>query len=587
MSVKAIDRTDKDGKVTKRYIADVFSTSIFSEDNFMKMLVAVDDAGLLLNKNKLSDKARKNMRSLIGMRQGKPTYDFLHSTDNTHGKLRKLISCGDHQSPLQQQQDSSVRVNLVMQQFDVAKRLTEAQGRLFGDVSGEMFTTMLTVSRQNTHKGKLVEEYKKHRSRVSRMQTALKDGARNKNGLQLVGGQYLGAFASHEITVNNDIFNARGTTKLYHPHTHILIISDAPLDMDATADVLWKKWQALNIKDGVPVDRKGFKFIEAYDPNAPKTGKMMDDNKMAAVKEAVKYSVKPDIWSKLSDVNDTYQLEVFAEIYNAVKRSVVKQSYGLLDTARNYISTYKPFSSAMSFSITDRFPDIVTQLSELVFDSGKSKHGGYNAFYKRELTPDEIIYYNRGLIEDVLVSADAEAYIESFFDEYEDAMTTRKQQLYAEVFKSFAFERTVDDLLEKLEIFATREDIAENTGKAYDIRLLSNAVLQSLDGDVLRIDSRFHEHFLNRERSKYAALFQKHVAPLSGMYATEENHNLFATFLDKQGLSASGAFVSETVVSIYADDFFAGANNRSDLDENITEFLGVAFFSDDWVNIKK
>lgn len=586
MSIKAKDRTDKKGNVTKRYIADLFSTSIHSEDNFTKMLVAVDSKGLLAPKNKLSDKTLKNMKSLIGVRQAKPSYDLLHSTDRSHGKMRKLISCGDHQSPLQQQQDSSTRVNLVMQQFDVAQRITEADARLFGGVSGEMYTTMLTVSIKNRSKGTLEIEFKKHRDRVAAMMTALRNGAVNKNGVQLVGGQYLGAFVSHENTVNEAVLKARGTSGLYHPHTHILIQSDAPLDIGATADVLWKKWQALNIKAGVSVDRQGFKFSEAYDPNAPKNGKLAKENKSAAIKEAVKYTVKPDIWNKLTDVNDSYQLSVFAELYNASKRSQVKLSYGILKEARTYITKFKPFSSAMSFSIADRFPDLVTQLSELVFDSKKSKHGGYDAVYKRELTPDELVYYNRGLIENVLLSADGEACIESFFDEYDHEIITKEQQINAEVFKSFTFERTVDELIAKLEEFAILEDMSDNVGKAYDIRLLSNAVLQTLDGDVLKVDSRFHEQFLQRERTKYFKLFDKHVAPLTGMYATEENHNMFATFLDKQGLSATGGFVSETVVNIYADDFFSKGKNQSDLEHGITEFLGGAFFGKEWDDVQ-
>lgn len=590
MAIKAKAR--KHDKSTKKQVDNTiqsrYSTMIHTEQVFAKMMLRADERGLLSKKMEI--KAKNNMRGFIGVMQSKPNHALLHSSDNTHGKLRKLISCGNHHSPLQQQQDSSVRVNNVTKQFHVAQLLTDADSRIFGGVSGEMYTYILTVSRPNTHKGKLVADYTKLRTKVSKVMTALKDGARNKNGLQLVGGQYLGGFASHEVTVKEDVLQAKGVTKLYHPHTHILLISDAPLDVDATADVLYKKWDSIN-KD-VHLSRKAFDLKPCYDKNDFKNGHLGKQNKVAAIKEAVKYTVKPDIWNKLDDINDSYTVEVFAELYNAVNNKRLKHSYGLLEMAQNFLTTFKKFENAMAFSILEEFPDIVTQLSELVFDPTKSKFGGYNAHYKRELTADEVVYYNRGLIEDILVTSTLEAKIEAFFDEYGGKLSSRKQLLYADAFKAFTFMRTGQDLFDRLERFASVERVKGNDLKAYDINLLSQSIETlvakqgfSKKGCVsIYAKTDKHKKYVREEREKYEKLFHKNVGALHGVNATVENHNVFADFLKKQGFDPQFSYDSIRGTHVEVD-LFVDAKTCSP--DEVVNYLGVAFFDDVWGSVSK
>lgn len=568
MAIKA----KKDKTIQERW-----STIIHTEQRFARMLLQANRQQLV----NLTPKQRNNMTGFIGVMMGNPTQQLLHSSDNTHGKMRLLISTGDHQSPLQQQQDSSARVNQVTQQMHIAQRLTKSQSTVVGDVTGDMNAYMLTLTRPNTHKGKLNADYKKHRERVSKLMKALKDGANNGNGVQLVDGTYLGGLVSHEVTVKHELIEKQATHGIYHPHTHIIILADADLNVRATGEVLLDKWRALN--SDLSLSGDAFDFKPCFDPSA---GANSRNAQISAIKEAVKYTVKPETWYRLSDTSSQYQLEVFAELYNAVKGKKLKQSHGLLELASNFLSVFEDFSNAMSFSVMDEFPDLVTQLTELVFDKNMSKHGGYMAVYGRELTLDEVLYYNYGLIEDVLVSSDLEAEIEAFFDKYADDMKTDKQKIYMDTFVSMTFERAKDDIFKRLEKFAKLEEHKNNDLKAYDIRLFSDAVKLGFYGrDRLTVEAVSHIKFVIKESEKYDQLFSKYVAPLSGPNATMDNHAMCADFRDKQGLNVStsgyyrsggGASYSK-LVDVFVDESI----------ENAEDYFGVRFFGDDWVDIKK
>lgn len=562
-------------KIKAKTIQQTYSTIIYTEKVFARMMLKAHELGLI----KLSTKQLHNMQGFIGIMSVNPTQRLLHSSDNSHGKIPLLISCGDHQSPLQQQNDSSARINQVVRQLDVAERLTFAESKLYGNVSGKMYAYMLTLTRPNTHKGLLNADYTKHRSRISKLLKALKDGAANKNGLQLIDGNYLGALASHELTLSDKFFKKDATQSIYHPHTHILILADEPLNEKATFNVLMDKWRALN--SDLTLAEDGNNFKACYDPNSTKSSPNVQKK---AIKEAVKYTVKPENWNKVSDSSDSYMVEVFAEMYNAVKGKKLKQSHGLLETASNFISTFGDFENALSFTIMDEFPDIVTQMTELVFDKAIEKKGGYKAVYGRELTLDEVMFYNYGLVEETLVSSDLEHEIELFFDKYEDDFTTKKQLLYADVFKSFVFARTVDEVKERLERFAKIED-SNNELKAYDIRLFASAFDNSNVADRLVIEAVSHVHFLQDERKKHVDLFDKHVAPLSGVNATESNHLMCANYLDQQHLNVnesryyrSGGGASYTLgVELFVDEKIKDVEN----------YFGIRFFDDDWENVKR
>src|SRR5699024_7992668 len=136
MAIKA----KKESTIEERY-----AITINSEKKFTEMMLEAESRGLV----KQTRKQLNNMKSFVGIMQANPTQQLLHSSDRTHGKMRKLISCGDHNSPLQQQQDSSVRVNEMVQQFNIAKRMSEAEADLFNTTTGKQHLYMLTLTRPN------------------------------------------------------------------------------------------------------------------------------------------------------------------------------------------------------------------------------------------------------------------------------------------------------------------------------------------------------------------------------------------------------------------------------------------------------
>jgi len=582
MAIKA----KKESTIEERY-----AITINSEKKFTEMMLEAESRGLV----KQTRKQLNNMKSFVGIMQANPTQQLLHSSDRTHGKMRKLISCGDHNSPLQQQQDSSVRVNEMVQQFNIAKRMSKAEADLFTTTTGKQHLYMLTLTRPNSHKNKLDEDFTKHRARVSKMMKALKDGAERGNGLQLVGGKYLGAFVSHEITVNEEKLANKQSQKLYHPHTHVILIVDDVLKVKATKDILLDKWRALN--SDLSLSKDAFDLRSAYDQKNGSEG-------VSAVKEVVKYTVKPDTWNKLSNIHDDYQVEVFSELYNAVRRKKMKQSHGILDTAMNFLNVFDRFRNAMSFSIMDEFPDIVSQLTELVFDKNKGRFGGYNAFYKRELTADEIVYYNRSLIEDVLVSEGVVERIDEFFEKYSDDLKSKRQKIYAEVFKGFTFATVIDELTDKLDEFAAFELKQKNDLKAYDIKLLSESILAKLNvdkrdfreskGDMatnhyrlhMRVDMTSLNAFARQEWQRFTDLFEQYVAPLTGVNTSIEIHNKYADFMQKQGLFLHNQKDTEDI-ELYVDATMPNNYPYADYLDFVEDYLGTALFGDDWEQVKQ
>lgn len=572
-------------EINEKSVPERYATIIHTEKLFVGQILKAYDKGFI----KLAPKAKANMSTFVGIMSANPTQEILHSSDNSHAKLRLLISCGDHQSPLQSQQDSSVRVNKVMLQLEIAKALLESQAQEFGDTTGELHAYLLTLTIKNTNKGNLDDDYKKHRSRVSKMMKALKDGASNKNGVQLVGGDYVGAFVSHEITVKNEFIEKEATRGIYHPHTHVVILSDAVLDEEATAEVLLAKWRAVNPDKSLSKD--GFDFKGCY---VPQSDNVARDSQTSVVREAIKYTVKPETWNKLGSLDNDYSVEVFSEIYNANKGKKLKQSHGIMETAKNFLSTFGDFENAMSFSLLDQFPDIVTQLSELRFNKNLSLYGGYESHYKRELTTDEILQYNGSMLKDVLVTADLEARIEAFFDKYDDDLTGRKQRIYSATFKKFVFKQTVYEMGARLVDFQRIELAKNNELKAYDLGLLVNAVAGHVKNsyminnwqnlEKLVFSGSSHEQAMKERIDQVEKLFHERVGALHGVNASVENHNMLADFKKKQGLNMPRTDAYGNVeIGLFIDDKF----KKTDKDGEVEDYFGLRLFGDDWATVKR
>ncbi|ARR88258.1 hypothetical protein EFN91_06590 [Lactococcus lactis] len=451
----------KTGKNQKHKINDKFGIATFSEKLFCDGVINCVNDGLI---NKTSRSLANYIVSSEVVRSMQ-RYELLTNTAETVGKSRIIFGSGDHLGPLQEQNDTSRKLREMVEVVSIAQRINEING------SGEMYAYMATLTRPNTAKGKLKDTFTNARSRVSKLVKSLADGVSRGNGLQLVGGAYLGALASHELTLNKAVLDAGGVHGLYNDHTHLIILADHKLDVNATADVIFDKWQSLN-KD-FQLARGAFDFREAYTTEN-------DDSEldvvMSAVIESMKYAVKPSTWNQLDKTaTSQYQREIFSEVYNSLARAKRKVSYGILYDAKSFLTKFASFDNAMALSMSTKFPDVVTQLVEL-----NRKSGRFESRHVRELTGDEVLYYNRGLIENILVSDEMDADIQDYLDkELSKNTTAGKRRLYFELFKTMDFVKSVDDLLARMDSFVLSLQ-HKNPKKANDIAILRDAVEQNI-----------------------------------------------------------------------------------------------------------
>ncbi|MDT2922874.1 hypothetical protein P7H94_13305 [Lactococcus lactis] len=452
----------KTGQNKKHKINDKFGIATLSEKLFCDGVLNCANYGLILK----SAKSLANYRIAREVVRSMPKYELLTNTAETVGKSRSIFGSGDHLGPLQEQNDTSRKLREMVEVVSVAQRINEIKG------TGEMYAYMATLTRPNTAKGNLKETFSNARSRVSRLVRALSDAVDDGGSFQLVGGNYLGAMASHELTLNKDVLAVDGVRGLYNDHTHLIILADHKLDVNATADIIFNKWQSLN-KD-FQLARSAFDFREAY------TTRVEDselDVVMSAVIESMKYAVKPSTWNQLDKTETSqYQREVFAEIYNSLARAKRKVSYGILYDAKSFLTKFSSFENAMAMSMSTKFPDVVTQLVEL----NRQKDGRFASRHVRELSGDEVLYYNRGLIESVLVSDEMDADINDYLDtELAKSTTDGKRRLYFELFKSMAFVKSVDELLERMDSFVVSLQ-NKTPKKAHDIAVLRDAIEQNV-----------------------------------------------------------------------------------------------------------
>lgn len=452
-------------KNKKFELQDKYAVAMHSEQHFCKSVVASARAGYI----KKTATQVKNYEVTAKFVNRKKDVEILTNTDNSQGKMRVVFGCGDSLSPLQEQTKSSERVRAITEQLEVAKKITKAEHDEFGTVSGDIKPFLLTLTVPNFSKNTLKFESSVFRDRVSKFIKSLDDGARRANGLQLVGdGIYLGGLVSFELTLNKEAIFNKSSHNLYNYHAHFLILADDDIDVDATKDILFAKWQSLNTNKSI--NKK------AFDLKRAESSKKADAT-TSAVLEVVKYAVKPSDWSLLDKIeNDVWQQQVFAEVYNSLKNTKRKRVVGLLYDASEFLSMFSDFSNAISFSSIDSFPEISTQLSKLYFDNKKNK---YSAAHVRELTAEEIIFYNRNLLKNVLVSDDLADEINDYFSNVV-SFNDKKKDLFMAVFKDYCFINSVDSLLNKLRDLANDAMSKKLPGKCADIKLLADSIQENV-----------------------------------------------------------------------------------------------------------
>lgn len=450
-----------DDKKIKYNVADKFAVATQTEQYFCNSVVDCIDNNLI--KKTATQRKRYDISSHF-VREMK-SYQLLTNTAGDVGKMRVFMGSGDHLSPLQEQNDSSRRVREVTVQMQIAQKLFEKQY----SSNSKMHAFMLTLTVPNAHKNNLREHFSNQRKRVSALLKSLKDASSRKNGVRLVGdGNYIGSFVSHELTLNDEALKNESYFNLYNDHSHVIILTDDDIDVDESAKVLFDKWQKLNAKD-FNLSFSGFDFKRTYAKNKKSSATV------ECIKEAVKYAVKPSAWNKLKDTkNSKYQREVFAEIYNSLAGVKKKMSHGILRDASTFLRLFSEFENAISFSVTNTFSDLVTQLVSVEREKNRfvSKH-------LRKLTNSEIIYHNKDIIKNMLVSDELENELFDYIDN-ELSLTDAKSQLFVDVFREMTFVNSVDELLKKLKDCAVKADSENQKEKAFDLRLFADAIEENI-----------------------------------------------------------------------------------------------------------
>lgn len=556
---------DETGKVI-RDMGEQYAIALNTEELYGKQAVLCHDAGLI----RLTQPQYISCKGFAGIAQAKPTQKLLHSSDNTHGKMMVSIGTNLNHAPLKQSSKSSVEINSTILQFAMAQLLQE---QLPG--TKKVYATFLTLTYPNSNKGNLAEKADLNMKRVSLLLDQLTKGTSRKNGLRLVGGNYLGALVNREVTINEELYSKGSTVGIWNDHVHIILLSDTLINIDATKKVIFKRWKELN-KDYKNLSSKAIKLEPIYDPKNPNGN--YEDVVVKAIKEVVKYSTKPADINFLCKRKDNYGLEVFAELFNALKGKQMRRRHGLLWNAKNFLSKFDAFENAIRFTTVEEFPDIVTQLSNLVYNHDYKQLGRYEAIHERQLTSDEILYQNRSLIEKILVRDDDVNLIQDFIGKTASKLTTAMQSAYAEVFKSFVFATSLDDLMDKLNVFVSKAHADNKPLKAYDIELLANAITEKYDNGVLKVNLTEYKKLVTDMRLEFYDHYDKYVDAIKGPDATEQSKADWAIFAEKQGLSTG--FIKDTLeIELYA---------LSDYSENqLIDYLGTALFgSNVWESMK-
>lgn len=465
---KTVIDEDTGKKIVAYGIADKFGIATLSERLFCKSILACIADGLI--KKPESARLRYEVAGLAVRSIDKQ--QILTNSAGDTGKLRVSFGSGDHLSPLQEQNDSSLRVRKMTQQIDIAQRL-------FADEYGmgrKMYGYMLTPTVPNASKGALARDFKVYRDRVAALFKALKDGTSRNNGLQLVDKSgnpvdYIGGMVGFELTVNRDVMKAGGVHGLYNHHGHLILLTAAPLDVDACRDMFFDKWQRLNAKD-YQLSKNAFQFdkIVAKNPSTIKNAYLYD-----ALKETVKYATKPDTWSYFDDIaNSRYQREIFAEIYNSLRGVKRKRAYGVLLNAKTFLNVFSKFENAISMSTASSMPEIVTQLVELSNSGGR-----YSSKHLRALTPNEVLFYNKDLVSGILVAPGLESEMNDYIDN-ELSLSDELSKRFISVFKDMVFTNSIEDLLSKLAYQIQDAEKVKNYNKAKDLMILGDAIFDNI-----------------------------------------------------------------------------------------------------------
>ena len=330
---------------------------------------------------------------------------LLSSSDGSTSRAIAVPMTADHHAPIQEVADSSKRIN------DMRNELELMQRKYRLETGGQLYAYMLTFTVPNCRQGDLdktwVSLYKAVRKVLEKIDRDYSRGTKQTYILPAVDGtdaELIGSLVSQEITVNEDSLAKRQVTNLYHPHTHVVLLTDKPLATVLAKDLLFDVFNAQCPQYNLA--RKAFLLEEAYADNG------QDTSLLQAAEEATKYAVKPTAWLRLAQYpnNDPFYLKTFAELFTVIhshKAHVTRKLWR--DAARIWRQMGRSsIASVFGFGLSeDSLPAVVTELVDLAYNR-KTKR--YTAKHNRSLTDAELLYYNRTLLSGLFSTYDVNSY---------------------------------------------------------------------------------------------------------------------------------------------------------------------------------
>ena len=461
-----------------------FRIVVTSEELFLHYMLYCVKTGLLKVGKDITKKQYEELKSTGGHVSFR-TQTMVTYTDGaaTSGKPVTIYTTNIAGSPMRALAQASQREYDIRYTMATAARTAAFYGH------SKIYGYFLTITIPNVGLGKLKKAFRTLSRKAGQFRKAIEDATRRKGNLQLTGRYgkavaLLGAVLKLEITVNEVSLKNHFKTNLYHPHAHILLITDAPLNCQLTKFDLFQYWQKKN--PSLQLSAKAFKLEPCYS----KDGIAVGDSAAlrSAVVEAAKYTIKPDYYKHFPKVPTKYAAKIFAELRRATKGAQVMRSSGIMAKAKGFInwsSRQKPLHEAMlaggydeNMPLEDVYvPDVYSRVSTI-------RNG--HVLEDRELTGDELLGANRTLLQNAILD-DVDHHLAML--KWPDS---EKGRLYRYLVESTDFIKSRTDLMKRFDLWEKARQYQWNN-------LYSQLQLETDDDKAADLEARLEKVTLQQD----------------------------------------------------------------------------------------
>lgn len=430
----------------RKNMAGKVNTVVISEEKHeQNVLAAVDYGFLTVGKGKdITEKQYKHLKATGGSVavRNQAVVAVMDGTGRT-GKPVGVFSSGIAGSPMRAVCDASRQERNLAYVIDTMLVMADAEN--LKHVHGYF----LTITIPNVDADELVTAFRAMGANGSRFVRGLSDATRRNNGMVLTGrhGEAVhvrGSLLKLENTVNKNCLKHHIMKKICHPHMHLLLITDGPLNIPVTADALFRDWQKRN--PDMKLSRDAFRLEPVYAHGQTELGTPKAKLRSAGV-EAMKYTTKPDYLSHFPKHATKLTAYLTAQILKATKHVHVLRARGLVALAQGYLALMrkqKPLYQASMAASYDsdnqnieevRVPDIYTKLGVM--------RGG-RMLSERDLSDKELLGANRCLLEGAILGS----YKRLAWPD------TKRGRLFKYVFEHTSYMTTRQALENKLDLWA-------------------------------------------------------------------------------------------------------------------------------------